>query len=199
MWFMTPITFGERVISPFDKQSSRVALTSSSGSGLICVRWNRNSPEYILRKRMGISVLAPASWWDQFRPASEINELNSTSCGACQASHVLTLTKLCRIVQLTRFEITSRKKSKPFHVQTLIKYPTCEIKWNRCDNSLKIRSRKEKSESKNGKKKLHSKVEARLPVSGKLGVKWRRELKFTSATEKRLIPSSKVFLCKKVN
>ena len=29
-------------------------------------------------------------------------------------------------------------------------------------------------------------------MSGKLGVKWRRELKFTSATEKRLIPSSKV-------
>ena len=97
MWFMTPITFGERVISPFDKQLSRVALASSSGSGLICVRWNKNSPEYILRKRMGISVLAPASFGDQFRPASEINELNSTSCGACQASHVLTLIKLCRI------------------------------------------------------------------------------------------------------
>ena len=59
---------------------------------------------------MGISVLAPASFGDKFRPASEINETNSTSCGACQASHVLTLIKLCRIVKLTRFEITSKKK-----------------------------------------------------------------------------------------
>ena len=40
-------------------------------------------------------------------------------------------------------------------------------------------------------------VKAWLPVSGKLAVKWRREVKFTFATEKRLIPQIQSFTLQK--